>query len=418
VSTLANGLLVASEFMPHVESVSLGIWVASGSRAERAEEHGIAHLLEHMAFKGTQRRSARDIAEQIEAVGGEINASTGPETTAYYARVLKQDVPLALDILGDILLWSSFDETELKRERAVVLEEIAGVKDNPEDVMYDAAHEIAFPNQPLGRTILGTSRTVRKFRREHLIGFRDANYGAGRMILSAAGAVDHAVLLREAQRWLAELPETSGRAFEPAHYAGGYKSLRRPQEQSHILIGFRAPSYSDSRYFIGQTFSGLLGGGLSSRLFQELRERRGLCYAVYSSYWGFSDTGMLAIHAATRDSKAEALVKVVGEQLRALAEAGPDEEDVARAKANMRAGLLMSLESSGARAERLARHLHVFGKPQELDEIIARIDSVGREDVRLFAEDMLRGAAPTCVSVGPGVQVRGLRDMAGGSLAT
>ncbi len=403
--------------MPHVESVSLGIWVASGSRAERAEEHGIAHMLEHMAFKGTKRRSARDIAEQIEAVGGEINASTGPETTAYYARVLRQDVPLALDILGDILLWSSFDETEIKRERAVVFEEIAGVKDNPEDVMYDAAHEIAYPEQPLGRTILGTSRSVRRFRREHLIGFREATYGAGRMILSAAGAVDHDVLLREAQRWLADLPVAAGREFEPARYAGGHRSLRRAQEQSHILIGFNTPSYSDPRYFTGQIFSGLLGGGLSSRLFQEVRERRGLCYSVYSSYWGYSDTGMLAIHAATRESKSEALVEVIGNELRKLAAEGPGDEDVARAKANMRAGLLMSLESSSARAERLARHLHVFGKPQELDDVIARIDAVGREDVRQFAEDMLRGPTPSCVSVGPGAQVRGLRDMASGSLA-
>lgn len=417
ITTLSNGLRVISERMPHVETVSLGIWVGGGSRAEMPGEHGIAHMLEHMAFKGTKRRSAREIAEEIEAVGGELNAATSAENTAYYARILKEDVSLALDILGDILRDSVFAEEELSRERAVVLQEIAASRDNPEDVLFDVAQSLAFPDQPLGRPILGTSLSVRQFRREHLFGFRNENYGAKRMILSAAGAVDHATLVREAEKWLGDLPPEATRDYERACYIGGYKSVKRPLEQGHILIAFEAPSYRAGDYYTAQVYAGLLGGGMSSRLFQEVRERRGLCYAIYAFCWGFSDTGLFGIHAATGPSESADLIGVIGEELRDMAEHGPREEEIVRAKANLKAGLLMSLESSGARAEQLARHLFVFDRPPDTAEIIGRVECVSRQDVRELAEKLLKKRQPTCVSVGPHGEVRPLRAVAEGGLA-
>jgi predicted Zn-dependent peptidase len=416
VTTLSNGLRVITEPMPHVGTVSLGIWVASGSRAEGEHEHGIAHMLEHMAFKGTQSRSARAIAEEIETAGGEINAATGVETTAYFARVLKEEVSRALDVLADILRNPVYKEDDLGLERTVVLQEIAATRDNPEDVLFDTAQTVAFPDQPLGRPVLGTAQSVRAFRRDNLISFRDANYGAQRMILSAAGAVDHEALVREAERLLADLPHDRASPFAPPRYMGGYRSVRMPLEQSQVLIAFESPSSRDPEYYTAQVCAGLLGGGMSSRLFQELREQRGLCYSIYAFCSGFSDTGLFGIHAGADEADVDALSDVITQELRNLAEQGPHEDEVQRAKANMKAGLLMSLESSATRAEFLARHLYMFAKPPAFEKLIERVEAVDAPQVQAFVQRLVSARAPSCVHVGPRAEAPRLRTIAEGAL--
>ena len=279
-SALANGLTVVSHRMPEVETVSLGIWIGAGSRSEQPAEHGVAHFLEHMAFKGTKRRSAREIVEEIEAVGGDLNAATSVDSTGYYARVLPADLPLALDILSDIILEPRFDGAELTRERDVILQEIAASSDSPDDIAYDFLSEAAYPDQPVGRPILGTAQSVLGFERKHLGAYLTAHYHAPNMVLAAAGAVDHAVLVAEAERLLAGLSSEPTPIPQRAVYMGGRRQSAKAFEQTHLMIALEAPAYHQPDYFKSQILAGALGGGMSSRLFQEVRERRGHAVSV------------------------------------------------------------------------------------------------------------------------------------------
>ncbi|MDX2204826.1 MAG: pitrilysin family protein [Hyphomicrobiaceae bacterium] len=401
ISTLPNGLKVVTHHMPHVETVSLGIWVAAGARHETPGQHGISHLLEHMAFKGTQKRSAMAIAEEIEAVGGELNAATSLETTAYYARVLKADVPLALDILADILQAPRYAEEELEREREVILQEIAGTRDSPEEIAYELVQDAAFPMQSIGRPILGTAESVTSFSAQDLRGFLGQHYVAGRMVLSAAGNVSHEAIVRQAGALIGDLPGGAEGRYEPARYVGGPRTTDKTFEQSHLVMGFAGPSYRTPGYYTGQVFSGLFGGGMSSRLFQEVREKRGLCYAIYSSMWALADTGMFGIHAATGHDALGELIDVVGGEFAKAAASRPSEAEVQRSKAQIKAGLLMGLESSGARAEQMARQLLLFGRLIDTPELVENIEAVDAEAVRAFAEQLVAGMASVAV-VGTG----------------
>jgi predicted Zn-dependent peptidase len=402
VTTLGNGLRVVSHHMPHLETVSLGVWVAAGARHEREREHGISHLLEHMAFKGTERRTATDIAEQIEAVGGELNAATSLETTAYFARMLKADIGVALDILADILQIPRYAQDELEREREVILQEIAATRDSPDEIAYELLQDAAFPNQAIGRPILGTTASVTSFGADDLRAFLQANYGASRMVLSAAGHVDHGELVRHAEAQFGGLNGGVGGRFEPARYVGGTRTSPKPFEQSHLVMAFAGPSYRAQAFYTGQVFSGLFGGGMSSRLFQEVRERRGLCYAIYSSCWSLADTGLFGIHAATGAEMMGKLIEVVGEQLIAIAAEKPGTAELARAKAQLKAGLLMGLESSSARAEQMARQLLLFDRLIDAPEIVERIDGVTAEAVRELAAELVSGPPASVAVVGAG----------------
>lgn len=406
VSTLANGLRVVTHEMAHLETTSLGAWVGVGARHDPAAENGIAHFLEHMAFKGTAKRSAQEIAEEIEGVGGDLNAATSLETTAYYARVLKGDEEMALDILSDILQNSEFDEIELHRERDVILQEIAASKDCPDDVVYDLAQEAAYPGQPLGRTILGTPETVEAITKDGLRSYLDASYVAPKMVVSAAGAVEHGRLVDLASQMFGELNgiETAS-SSEPAIYNGGVADSSQPFEQCHVIVGFEGPSYCKPEYFAAQVLSGLLGGGMSSRLFQEAREKRGLCYSIYSSVYGLSDTGVITVHAATAPELAPELLKVTANELVRLAQDGPSEKEVSRAKAQLKAGLMMGLESSAARAEQMARQLICRGRLIDKEELVEKVDAVSGEDVRDLVRTMLAGV-PTAAVVGAGERSR------------
>src|SRR5690606_17015905 len=367
VEKLASNLTVGTDRMDHLRTASLGIWVGAGSRNEDANEHGIAHFLEHMAFKGTARRNARQIVEEIEAAGGDLNASTGLENTGYYARVLGADVPLALDVLSDILTGSIFDPTELVREQSVVLQEIGAANDTPDDMVYDLFQERAFPDQPIGRPILGTPHSVRAFTADSLRSYLAKQYRAPRMIVSAVGDVDHdAIVAAVAERLAAVSIEPAIPAL-PARYIGGQEIAARDIEQAHVVLGLQGFSYLDPRYFAMQVFSSVLGGGASSRLFQEVREKRGLCYSIYASHQPFFDTGLFSIYAGTDPKDARDLTAVVVDELADAAETA-NELEIARVKSLMKVGLLGVLESSSARADQLARHMLAYGRPIPLDE--------------------------------------------------
>lgn len=401
ITTLPNGLRVVSHHMPHLETLSLGIWVATGARHESEPEHGISHFLEHMAFKGTARRTAQAIAEEIETIGGELNAATSLENTAYFARILKGDEGIALEILADILQNSLFDPGELEREREVILQEIAATRDSPDDIAYDLLQEAAFPDQPVGRPILGTIESVKSFDKPRLDAFLSHHYVPERMVVSAAGAIHHDFLVRHVEALFGALPRGLQRVPVRAHYAGGVRWYQRRFEQSHLLLGFEAPSYHAEDFFAAQVFSGLFGGGMSSRLFQEVRERRGLCYSIYSSAWSMADAGLFSIHAATGADMMTELSEVVVGELAAVARTGAGDAEVSRAKAQLKAGLLMGLESSSARAEQMARHLIAHDRVIPAEELIARVDNVDAADVRAFAARLAAGQ-PSIVVVGSG----------------
>lgn len=402
VSRLESGLRVVSHAMPHLGTVALGLWVASGARHESEREHGISHLLEHMAFKGTARRNAREIAEEIEQVGGELNAATSLDTTCYYARVLKDDVGVALDILADIVQNPAYDEDELERERDVILQEIAATQDSPDDLVYDLLQDAAFTAQSLGRPILGTPESVQSFTTGDLRRFLGSRYRSGRMVLSAAGNVNHDKLVKLAEVLFADLPRGETAMAEPARYVGGPRHSDKPFEQAHIVIGNEGLSYRDPQFYAAQVFSGLFGGGMSSRLFQEVREKRGLCYSIYSSAWGLNDAGLLSIHAATGNDMLGELIDVLGTELTRAADEVPGEREVQRAKAQIKAGLLMSYESSVSRAEQMARQLLAFDRLVPSDELIDRVESVTPQSVREVAQRIVRGSRSSIAIVGAG----------------
>ncbi len=401
MSRLANGMRLVTHRMDHVETVTLGVWVEAGARSESQSQNGLSHLLEHMAFKGTQRRAARDIAEEIESVGGELNASTGLESTTYYARVLKNDVPRALDIISDILLNPQFAAEELEREKHVILQEIAGAQDCPDDVVFDLVQETAFPGQALGRPILGTAEHVRAFQPDDLRAYLGEKYSADGMVLSAAGNVDHDQVAALAEELFAGLGRSPALAPEAARYCGGVRNGPQRFEQSHLVVAFEGPGYKGSEIYAAQLLSSLLGGGMSSRLFQEVREERGLCYAIYSFCWGVADSGLFGVHAATGPEQMPELIEVLGQELSRAAVTVPSEEELGRAKAQAKAGLLMSLESTGARAEQLARQVLVFGRPLDITEVVEKVEHVTPEDVRSMAERILGESVPSVAGVGP-----------------
>jgi len=375
VTKLKSGIQVVTDAMPHLESASLGVWVNAGSRDERDDENGIAHFLEHMAFKGTRRRTARQIAEEIEAVGGDLNAATGAETTAYYARVLKPDVPLALDVLADILSEPSFDRQELVRERNVIVQEIGAVADTPDDLIFEYLQDVAFPGQPLGRSILGTTETVRSFDGANLRDYLARNYRGPDMVVAAAGAVEHEAVVAEVERRFATFNGPASPQAEPASFGGGNHIEKRELEQVHIALALPGVSQTDPALFSVQAFTHVLGGGMSSRLFQEAREKRGLCYSISSFHAPYSDVGMFGLYAGTDGADVSELMRVVVEEIANAAET-LSETELARAQAQMKAGLLMALESSGERVGQLARQMLIHGRPIGVTELVAKVEAV------------------------------------------
>jgi predicted Zn-dependent peptidase len=401
VSRLPSGLIVVTDTMPHLETTSLGVWIASGSRNEAPEEHGISHFLEHMAFKGTNRRSARQIAEEIEAVGGDLNAATGIETTAYYARVLRADVPLALDVLSDILSEPTFDPDELTREKNVIIQEIGATDDTPDDLIYELLQATAFPDQAIGRSIMGTRATVKNFDRKRLRAHLVTHYRAPNMVVAAAGALEHAAVVDEVNQRFAAFAGAAPPRAETARFAGGTRIEKSDLEQVHVTLGLEGVPQTDPSIQSLQVFSIALGGGMSSRLFQEVREIRGLCYSIYAFHSPYQDTGLFALYAGTDPADVEELMRVaVGEIV--IAAETITEVEVARAKTQMKAGLLMALESSATRAEQLARQMIVYDRPMTIEETVGKIEAVTVESVREAGRALVRRSRPAVAVLGPG----------------
>ena len=400
LTTLANGLRIVSESMPHLESAAVGIYVRAGSRDERADQHGIAHLVEHMAFKGTGSRSARGIAEEIENVGGEVNAATSTETTAFYARVLRDDVPLAIDILADILLDATLDADELEREQHVIVQEIGAAADMPDDLVFDRFQETAFADQALGRTILGTRESVERFRAADIRRYLAEHYRAPDMVLSAAGAVDHDAIVAQAERLFSGLSSKRQAAPEPGLYTGGEAREPKDLQEAHVLLGFGGRAYHVRDFYASQFLAMVLGGGMSSRLFQEVREKRGLCYAIYAFHWGFSDAGLFGIHAATGEEDMAALVPVVLDELSRLSD-GVTQAEVDRARAQVGASLLMSGESPASRAGQLARQLLLFGRVIPSTELMERLQAITPARLSELAGRLFTETPPTVAALGP-----------------
>jgi predicted Zn-dependent peptidase len=415
LTVLPSGLRIVSQRMDHAATVSLGIWIGAGSRDELPHEHGLAHLLEHMAFKGTARRNALEIAEEIESVGGDLNAATSVEYTCYTARVLGSDLPLAVDILSDILTAPALTDEELKREKGVILQEISAVQDTPDDLVYDRFLQAAFPNQPLGRPILGTAKTVKGFTPDAIRTYLARHYHAGNMVLAASGAVDHEQLVALAKQHLSALPANpvAPPARTDGRYVGGEARIKGDEEQVHLVLGFPGLPFKDGAHYPLQIFSSVLGGGLSSRLFQEVREQRGLAYAIDAFHWPFSDCGVFGISAGTAPEDVGELIDVALASLRKAAE-DVSEVEVARARAQMKVGLLASLESPGGKLEQMARQVLLFGRAIPREELSARLDAVTLDDVRAAGRSLL-GHQPTIAAVGPlqGLpQANGLRHAA------
>ena len=399
ITTLPNGLRVATDTMPHVESATVGIWTSCGARNETAAENGVAHLLEHMLFKGTERRSAQAIAEEIEAVGGQMNAYTARENTAYYARVLKEDVTLAVDIVADLLQHSVFDEGELGRERSVVLQEIGQANDTPDDIIFDHFQGAAFPGQAMGRPVLGTPDTVTNMSRGALTGYLGTHYVPSELVLTAAGAVDHDRLVDQALKQFDRLPAVTPPTAESIVYKGGDFREEQDLEQLHFLLGFQGAAIGDDDYYAQSVLSTVLGGGMSSRLFQEIREKRGLVYSIYSFASAYRESGIFGIYAGTGPSEIAELVPVVCDELQKVIDNIEDSE-VDRARAQIKAGLLMSMESTMSRAEQLGQHLLLFGRSIPTREIIEKIDGVHVDALKTAAAKLFR-AKPTVAAMGP-----------------
>jgi predicted Zn-dependent peptidase len=399
LSRLDNGLQIATDRIDTVDTVSLGIWVDVGTRHEPAEINGVAHFLEHMAFKGTERRTALAIAEEIEAVGGHLNAYTSRESTAYYARVLKEDVPLALDILADILQHSTFAPDELERERTVILQEIGQANDTPDDIIFDYFQECAYPDQAMGRPVLGRPDIIRRLSREEVTAYLYDHYGARRMVLAAAGNLEHDRVAALAEKLLAEMPAERVVPSEPTNYIGGERREERDLEQLHLVLGFAGLRLEDPDFYAGSVLATAFGGGMSSRLFQEIREKRGLVYTIHCFGHSYRDGGLFGVYAGTGEEEAAELVPALCEEVRKL-EDGLTAVELARAKAQLKAGLLMSLESPSTRCEQLAQHLLIHGKPFDPADIVHRIEAVDDSAIaRVVAR--WRDGLPTLTALGP-----------------
>lgn len=400
VTTLANGLRVASADMPGLETAAVGVWVKAGARNETLELNGVSHLLEHMAFKGTRRRNALAIAEEIESVGGHLNAYTSREQTAYLARVLKDDVPLAVDLLADILQHTTMPEDELTREREVVIQEIAQVHDTPDDIVFDHFQETAFPDQPIGRSILGTVDNVGGFQRQELMRYMGSLYSAENMIVVAAGRVDHDDFVDLVGTAFDSLPPATPGTIEPAIYLGGDRRSERDLEQVHLVVGFNGVPFGDPAFFAEQVMSTVLGGGMSSRLFQEVREKRGLAYSVFSFATSYADSGLFGIYAGSGETHVGELMPVICDEVVKIATAINDDE-LDRARAQIKASLLMLLESPSSRCEQIARHMMIYGRPLPPEEIIERIEAVDCDAVTAAARRLIEDGRPTITALGP-----------------
>ncbi|GIE93568.1 M16 family metallopeptidase [Paractinoplanes rishiriensis] len=405
-TTLPSGLRIVTESIPSTRSASLGIWVGIGSRDETSAMSGASHFLEHLLFKGTHKRTALQISAEIEAVGGETNAFTTKEYTCYYARVLDADLPLAVDVLVDAVADSIIDPADVETERGVILEEIAMHEDEPGDEVHDVFTEAIFGDHPLGRLISGTEESVTPMTRGQIHGFYRRRYTAPVIVIAAAGNLEHATVVRLVRKALAGTALDSGPA-EPAAPRTGNKRVRtqkphtvvrnRDTEQAHVVLGGVGIGRLDDRRFALGVLNNVLGGGMSSRLFQEIREKRGLAYSVYSYASQYADAGLFGVYAGCAPGKVDEVLDLTRAELARVAAAGVTDEEISRGKGMVKGSYVLGLEDTGSRMSRLAKSELLYGELMAVDELLGRVDAVTADEVNAIAADLL--AQPMSLAV-------------------
>jgi len=381
ISTLPNGLRIVSSERPELESVSIGVWIKTGAAFENSDNSGISHFLEHMVFKGTESRSLEDISDEIENTGGQINAYTAREFTSFYARMLKDDAELALDVIADMLRHPSFPEDELIKERDVVIQEIKQSIDTPDEVVFDYLQAQAFANQGLGSNILGPEENIRKFTRNDLYGYLTTNYAAENMVVCAVGNIKHEQLVKYASERFSDLQPKVSFEITPQKYCGGFRSEKRDIEQVHMAIGFEAYPYYNNKYFSAMLLSNVLGGGTSSRLFREIRDKRGLVYSVYSFSNSHTGSGMLGIYAGTTHNELPILMPVLCDEIKRICNEKITPLELHRAQIQMKSTILMAMESSSSVSEVLARQHLIYNRIIPIKEMVENIESVTQDEI-------------------------------------
>jgi predicted Zn-dependent peptidase len=400
---LSNGVRIVTEKMPGVSSVSLGIWVGTGARMERAGEEGISHFIEHLMFKGTKKRSARDIAESLDSVGGQLNAFTAKEMTCYYARVMAEHLPLAVDVLSDMMFNSVFEKGALDKERGVVKEEISMYEDTPDELIHDFFLATAWPDNPLGKAILGTRDSLDGIDRQAIINYLDRQYVAEKIVISAAGCLEHEVVQALLSPIFEKLPKKSQPDLpaSPKSLSGAVKHLEKPTGQMQICLGTQGVTLDDERNYSLYLLNNVLGGGLSSRLVQSIREERGLAYTVYSFNSAFRDAGIFAFYAGTAPSSASQVIELFQQEMDNLCQKGVTEAEFAKAREQVRGSLFMGLESVGNRMNRLGRNLILLDRIIAPEETIAKVEAVRQEDIPALAKYLFETQPHVLATIGP-----------------
>lgn len=399
-TTLDSGLRVITDTVKEVDSVAVGVWADVGTRHEDLAHNGVAHMVEHMMFNGTPTRTSQQIVEEIESVGGQMNAYTGREVTAYYIHLLKEDLPRAVDVLADIVQRPLFPDKELEKERGVILQEIGMTLDTPDDIVFDYYQETAYPGQALGAPILGRADIIRNMKKETLFDYVHRFYTPEKLVISAAGNVSHEEMVTRVKDLFGDLPKDSHQVYEAANYLGGESRKEKDLEQSHVVLGFRGVKRADPDYYAAVLLATVLGGGMSSRLFQEVREKRGLVYSVYSSHSAYHDDGQFEIYAGTGPEKLPELIPVLCDEVIKILQSPVGEDELARAKAQIKASLLMSRESMMSRANRQAKYLMSFGMVPDTQKLVAQIDAVTPARLQALAQRIFDGT-PTLSALGP-----------------
>lgn len=390
---LSNGLTVMVEEMPYLRSASIGVWVKAGSILETAEDNGLSHLMEHMAFKGTKKRTARQIAEEMDMIGGMMNASTSKLCTNYYCKVIDEDLPKAADILADIVCSPSIEPAELDKERSVVLEEIAMVEDSPEDVVFDLLAEAAFGNQPLGRTILGPSERIEKYSSEDLFRFRSRHYGPENAVIAIAGNVKVEQVKQLLEDTFGSWQGAKGMAFPACKTIDEERKLSRNKdtEQVHLALSYKGLEMGSKRVYEMAVMNTIFGGGMSSRLFQKIREERGMAYSVYSGPSNYPGCGEFSVYAATSPKHVQQVLQLIEEEAQLFVEKGITEKEFLQAKAHVKGGFILGLESAYSRMSSMGHNQILLGRYIPPEDTIRAIESVTQEDVRQVAKDILSG---------------------------
>ena len=399
-SKTKNGIRVISQNMPNFSSVSLGVWAEVGSRNELEKEQGISHLLEHMAFKGTKTRTAKEIAMEIENVGGDINAATSVERTSYFVRMLKNDIEIGISILSDIIQNSIFDPIELDKEKNVIFQELASYRDSPDDMVFENFQSAAYQDQAIGRSILGNRETLINIKSDDLISYSNKFYNSNNLIIVATGSIDHDQLHNSCEKYFESIHTGDIPLTIKAEYKPSQIRENRDIEQAHIIYAFEGCSYHDDNLYVAHLFSNILGGGMSPRLFQNIREGRGLAYSVFSFSSSYKDTGIFGIYSATAPNKVNEYSEAVANEIIKCEKSLTDQE-IEKAKKQLKAGLIMSSESPVARMNQIARQISIYDRVIDMSETLERIDSIQKHHISDFVSETFKSKKLTISALGP-----------------